>query len=244
MWFFTKQKPILSRLIPEGYVDIHSHLLPGIDDGCASWEETQMRCAELKALGIHHFTATPHIMAGVWHNNRATIEPLAQSFSDHIALDSGSLHWAAEYMLDSEFTQKLQEGPLCTLKENLVLVEMSYQQPPLALYDWLFELQVEGYRPVLAHPERYNFYHGKMEEYRRLKKAGCLFQLNLPALTGYYGWPVLKTAALLLNEGLYDYSGTDVHHEKHVQALNQPLAVKNEKAVEELLQKNVDFYTK
>ena len=68
--------------------------------------------------------------------------------------------------------------------------------------------------------------------------------MNLPALTGYYGWPVLKTAALLLNEGLYDYSGTDVHHEKHVQALSQPLAVKNEKAVVELLQKNVDFYTK
>lgn len=210
-------------MIPANHVDIHSHLLPGIDDGAKTMEDTFSLVNDLQQMGIEQFITTPHIMKNVWENTREGIEiKLATSIKN---LEDGGqsvrMRAAAEYLIDATFIKLFQNAPLLTLKENYVLVEMSYLNPPIQLYDIIFELQVAGYRPVLAHPERYSFYHFKLHEYERLKNAGCLFQLDLLSTVGYYGINVAKVSEELLKKGLINFVGTDVHHQNHINAFSR-----------------------
>ena len=118
---------------------------------------------------------------------------------------------------------------------------MSYFSPPINLYDILFQLQLKGYKPVLAHPERYNAYHTKYNEFQKLKRAGCLFKLNLLSLTKHYGLGVQKTAEKLLKDNLYDFVGTDAHHLNHLALLQKTGTKKNLKAIQHLLKNNKKF---
>ena len=120
-------------------------------------------------------------------------------------------------------------------------LEMSYFNAPINLYELLFEIQLKGYKPVLAHPERYNFYHHNFKEYYKLKTSGCLFQLNLLSLTEHYGKQVQKTAEKLLKEHMYDFAGTDVHHQNHLHLLQKIGTIKNLKNLESLLLNNTKF---
>ena len=129
--------------------------------------------------------------------------------------------------MDGEFQALYLQKDLLTIKDNFILVEMSYLCPPISLYDILFDLQVAGYIPILAHPERYNFFHNSLNEYRKLKAAGCFFQLNMLSTTGYYGEKVAKAAELLLLNGLIDYVGSDVHHSRHLEYLKKKIVLKN-----------------
>jgi protein-tyrosine phosphatase len=130
---------------------------------------------------------------------------------------------------------------LLTLKDNYVLVEMSYINAPIQLYDVLFDLQVAGYIPVLAHPERYLFYHNNFNEYSKLKRAGCLFQLNLLAVVGYYGEGVAKIAEQLLEKGMYDFVGSDVHHDSHIAAFDKKVKLKDSTSLKEAIANNQFF---
>ncbi len=154
MFFFKKNKPVLSDLIPNDFVDIHSHLLPRIDDGSKDIEMTIEMMTALKSIGFSKFITTPHVMEYVWKNSKNDI------IENHIKTTSllienniqNPFEVAAEYMIDDSFRTLFQKEKLLTLKDNLVLVEMSYINAPLNLYDILFDLQVAGYQPVLAHP--------------------------------------------------------------------------------------------
>lgn len=229
MLFFKKNTPLLKDLIPKDYIDIHSHLLPGIDDGAKNIENTIVLISKLNTIGIKQYITTPHIINSVWDNTKQSIEltynttlPLLNNEFGSIAIKA-----AAEYMMDSFFYDLLKKGePLLTLKDDYVLVEMSYINPPIQLYDFIFELQIAGYKPVLAHPERYLFYHNNFKEFYKLKKAGCLFQLNLLSTVGYYGKEVTRIAQELLNKDMYDFVGSDVHHENHINAFNTKIEVK------------------
>jgi tyrosine-protein phosphatase YwqE len=148
---------------------------------------------------------------------------------------------AAEYMMDDSFVSLFKSENLLTLKKNYVLVEMSYINPPIQLYSILFDLQVAGYIPVLAHPERYLFYHHNMEEYNKLKRAGCLFQLNLLAVVGYYGDAVTKVAEKLLQKGMYSFVGSDVHHDNHIAAFNRKVKLKDLLPLTEAMANNQFF---
>lgn len=242
--FFSKPKPRLADLIPDGYVDIHSHLLPGIDDGAKDNDNSLQLINALREYGFSQFITTPHILTGVWNNTREgiiTTEKETQSFLK----DKGAMmpfKAAAEYLMDDSFMQLYKNGKLLTLKDDYVLVEMSYLNPPIQLYDIIFELQIAGYKPVLAHPERYLFYHQKFEEYYHLKKAGCSFQINLLSVTGYYGEAVLKTAQKLLENKLIDYTGSDAHHERHTESFKNPVKLKKTEPLVEAL-KNNSFFT-
>lgn len=230
MLFFKKSKPLLKDLIPNDYIDIHSHLLPGIDDGAKTIEHTIALISQLSEMGTQQFITTPHVIHSVWENTKESIEI---SYSDTISLLENSsqkvmLKAAAEYMMDSFFFDSLKKGvPLLTLKDNYVLVEMSYINAPLQLYDYLFELQLAGYKPILAHPERYLFYHNNLDEFYRLKTAGCLFQLNLLSTVGYYGNEVVKVAQHLMDRKMYDFVGSDVHHQNHINAFGNKIVLKN-----------------
>ena len=243
MLFFNKPKTTLLDLIPGDYIDIHSHLLPGIDDGAKDNEDSLSLINTLKSYGFSQFIATPHILPGVWNNTPTGIlktEEVAKAYFREVEMTS-PFKTAAEHLMDDTFVTLFKNEPLLTLKDNYVLVEMSYINPPINLYDILFELQVAGYKPILAHPERYLFYHAKFEEYYRLKKAGCLFQLNLLSVTGYYGSGVLKAAERLLNEGLIDFTGSDTHHTRHTEAFKNKIPLKKTEAITEAIKNNAFF---
>lgn len=242
--FFRQNKPLLSDIIPDNFIDIHSHLLPGIDDGAPTIADTTTLISGLEKMGFKKFITTPHVMGDVWKNTRDGINgKLASTVSElDIPNIDNRLKAAAEYMMDAEFWELFKREPLLCLKENYVLVEISYLNPPIQLYDILFELQVAGYQPILAHPERYNFYHElSLSHYKKLKKAGCLFQLNMLSATGYYGERVAKTADLLLKANLIDYIGSDVHHERHLEFIGKKIVLKNYEYLTPVFQNNSFF---
>lgn len=243
MFSFLKPKPVLADLIPDHYVDIHSHLLFNIDDGAKTAEDSVRLVKRLNEIGFRQFITTPHIMHTVWDNTTEAIQERCTQTKTALAQNSLSLPFAAaaEYMMDSFFVQRFKSGNLLTLKGQHVLVEMSYVNPPIHLYEILFDLQVAGYTPVLAHPERYSFYHRNFAEYEKLKNAGCLFQLNLLSTVGYYGAGVEKTAAKLLSEGLIDFTGSDVHHDKHLAAFYSKTSLKDVRPLTEAMQHNAFF---
>lgn len=236
MLFFNK-KTILKDLIPDNHIDFHSHLLFGIDDGAKTFQDTLSLTKSLMNFGISEIITTPHIMQHVWDNTSENIisrlNEVKELLNQH-GIDI-PVYAAAEYLMDDNFVKLFQSQELLTLKENYVLVEMSYINAPIQLYDILFDLQVAGYKPVLAHPERYTFYHNNFNEYQKLKKAGCLFQLNLLSVVGYYGENVAKTAQKLLSQGLIDFASSDTHHQKHIDSFEGKVLLKDIKPLQDCI---------
>ncbi|MFV8270486.1 tyrosine-protein phosphatase [Flavobacterium sp. GT2N3] len=243
MFTFFKTKPLLKDLIPEHHIDIHSHLLPGIDDGAKTFEDTLRLTKALKNIGVSEFITTPHIIQYVYDNTQEQI--LETKATTVLELEKNNIsvpfNAAAEYLMDDQFVKLFKSHNLLTLKDNYVLVEMSYINPPIQLYAIIFDLQVAGYIPVLAHPERYLFYHKNFNEYHKLKRAGCLFQLNLLSVVGYYGKGITTIAEQLLQKGMYDYVGSDVHHDTHIAAFERKVNIKDLTPLKETIANNQFF---
>ena len=245
MFFFKKKEIPLHDFFPEGFVDIHSHLLPGIDDGAKDMEDSINLIQKMSSFGIKNFITTPHILGDVYPNTPEIIKSKLKEVKDEVLkrniLDI-TIDAAAEYMMDEQFATIIEKNEeILTIKDNLVLVEMSYFSPPMNLYDLLFQLQLKGYKPILAHPERYNSYHTNFQNYYTLKRAGCLLQLNLLSLTAQYGTYVQKTAEKLLKENMYDFVGTDAHHQNHLQLLQKVSTKNNFKKIEQLFLNTKQF---
>jgi len=230
MFSFWKPK----KVSPAGnwgflHTDIHSHILPGIDDGAASLQDSLNLIGAMQGQGFSKMVATPHISEDIYPNSRGTI--LRQRDALRGALKNQGIHFpveaAAEYMIDASFLSLVSAAErLLTLdggNGNKVLVEMSYLSESPYLAQALFALQTQAYQPVLAHPERYNFYHDRLEKYDELLEKGCLFQLNTISLSGYYGKHVQKTAVYLLRKKMYHYCGSDIHHLRHTRVLSNML---------------------
>lgn len=221
-FFHRKQKEVFP--FHQLKTDVHSHLLPGIDDGSPDVTTSIHLIKGMMDLGFQQFTATPHVMQDIWKNNDeiiSTASILLQSALNERKMNC-QVTAAAEYMVDEnlEFLLQQKKG-LRTIRENWVLIEISFLQPPLQLRDILFELQVQGYQPVLAHPERYLYYAGKTKELIELKDIGCKLQSNLLSFSGYYGKEVLRFAEQLVDLNLVSLLGTDLHHERHLEGLKQ-----------------------
>lgn len=238
-----KSKPLLKDLIPKNFVDIHSHLLPGIDDGSKSVEETVNLMTQMNGLGINHFITTPHIFTNVWDNTEAVITKKLGDTKLELKHKNcyNTFEAGAEYMIDSFFLKRLETEKLLTLKENYLLIEMSYLNPPIQLFEILFEIQLAGYKPILAHPERYLFYHKNYKEFHKLKNSGCLFQLNLLSTVGYYNKNIELVSEKLLNDGFYDFVGSDTHHQKHLDAFQQKVNIKSLPQLEKAFNNNLFF---
>ena len=244
MLFFKKKIPVLKDLIPDQFIDIHSHLLFGLDDGAKTFEDTLFLTKSMIDFGVAAFITTPHTIQHVWENKKKDIESSNEVTKLLLAQHDIKIPFkaASEYLMDDNFVQQFQSESLLTLKENFVLVEMSYINAPMQLYSILFDLQVAGYTPVLAHPERYLFYHNNFSEYLKLRKAGCLFQLNLLSVVGYYGEVVFQIAKKLLENGMIDYVGSDVHHKNHIQAFENKVIIKDLSPLTEAFSNNAFFY--
>lgn len=244
MFFFKKKEIPLHELFTDGFVDIHSHLLPGIDDGAKTIEDTIALISKMHSYGIKNFITTPHVLGDVYPNSSESIKAKLEEVKSALVkegLIDIKINAAAEYMMDEQFVERLKNDDILTLKDNFILVEMSYFNAPYNLFDILFEIQLKGYKPVLAHPERYNFYHNDFETYYKLKKAGCLFQLNLLSLTQQYGSGVQKIAEKLLKLNMYDFIGTDTHHKNHLRLLNKIGTLKMKKKIDYLIENNKKF---
>lgn len=245
MFFFKSKQIPLNEFFAEGFVDIHSHLLPGIDDGAKDLNDSISLIKKMSEYGVKKFITTPHILGDVYPNTPKIIREKLKLVQDELikqGLNEIKIKAAAEYMLDENFLDLIEnDKEILTLKDNFVLVEMSYYSPPHNLFDILFKLGLKGYKPVLAHPERYVSYHGNNSIYTKLKNAGCLFQLNLLSLTKNYGIGVQKTSEKLLKENLYDFVGSDVHHHRHLNLLKEISNIKTFKKIESIVKSNHKF---
>jgi tyrosine-protein phosphatase YwqE len=202
-------------------LDIHSHILPGIDDGSPDITTSLQLIQDLYDLGIRKFIATPHIIGDMYRNNPQTINDALQKVKTACkkAKINIELSAAAEYMLDDYFMELLQKNePLLTLHKNILLTEISYSTTPENLGEITTGIISQGYLPVLAHPERYHYYQQHFDKLYELLEMGFVLQINLLSLTGYYGKKAEKAVKFILDNNLAKLVGTDLHHEKHVAA--------------------------
>ena len=219
-WF---KKPAPPSATPWGLlVDIHNHVLPGIDDGAQDLIQSQFLLQGLAEVGFQEVIASPHIAAGLYLN---TPETISQAYDQVQKAAWEEKQWlkgfAAEYMLDDYFDRQIAKGLLCLpnpVQKKYVLVELPYMDLPMHWHDSIFAMRKAAYLPILAHPERYSYIKPSVM-LERFRGSGLLFQLNLLSLCGYYGKEVMKLSHFYLQEGLYDFAGTDVHHANHLKAL-------------------------
>ena len=211
---FLKRKYALSGGVLLGATDSHSHILFGVDDGITTLEDSLAVLALEESVGIKEVWCTPHVMDDLptsTESLKERFQQLQQAYKGPI-----KLRLAAEYMLDSEFQRRLAQGDLLTIGEDsLLLVETSMNVPPYNFGDILQQIMAKGYRPLLAHPERYRYL--QMQDYEHLDSIGVHFQLNLPSLVGYYGDTAQKKAKHLLRNGWYKKIGSDCHRLKSLQ---------------------------
>jgi len=205
--------------------DIHSHLLPGIDDGSPDIETSVHLIQGMQQLGYKKLITTPHIMWDVYKNTDGIILQALEDVrnrltNEHIEVE---IQAAAEYFIDEHLGELVERRePLLTFGNNFVLVEFSMVSQPFEWKKTLFEMQIQGYQPVIAHPERYSYLERNKNFYDELKSAGYLFQLNILSLSGQYGNSVTELARYLSKKGYYDLIGSDLHHVRHLEALKNP----------------------
>lgn len=200
-------------------VDMHSHLLPGIDDGAKNTEDSIRLINGLQELGFEHFITTPHTMKELYPNSRESIEASFQVLRKELS-SSHTLSYSSEYFLDEYFMELMEEDKLVTLPGNRILLEFSQISKPMELEEQLFQIHLKGYKVILAHPERYLFFHQKMNfHFPRLKDMDIDFQVNALSLSGYYGESIRKVAEKLIADGMVEFIGSDTHHDNHLKAL-------------------------
>lgn len=204
---------------------MHSHVLPGLDDGAETLEHSLELLRQLQDFGYRKLILTPHIMGDFYRNTPEGIGGALAALRTAAAaagITGLELDCAAEYYLDESFGRRLdQQEPLLTFggERQLVLFETSYINEPFNLHESVFNMQAAGYQPVLAHPERYTYLYGRFEELERLREQGVMLQVNLNSLAGYYSAGAKRVAEKLIDGGLVDLLGTDTHHSKHLHTL-------------------------
>jgi tyrosine-protein phosphatase YwqE len=210
---FKSKYSLLSGDVLKGMTDHHSHILFGVDDGLKTLEDSLQVLEFMEKEGVAELWCTPHVM----EDKPNTTEQLKTRFGELQNAYHGSirLNLAAEYMLDTIFEERFSSKDLLLMKDNTVLVETSTWNPPPSLYETLRNILSAGYRPLLAHPERYRYL--SEPSYERLHKMGVHFQLNLASLIGYYGETAMRKAHWILENGWYSSVGTDCHRFKILQ---------------------------
>lgn len=213
-------KPLITDFTILG-TDMHSHLVPGVDDGADTLETSLQMIKGLIGLGYKKIITTPHIRPEYFPNTPDTILTGFAKLKKAVVAEGLNieLECAAEYFVDFEFRDTIEAGNLLTFSGKHLLMEISTFSPPPNLYDSIFQLRIKGYRPIIAHPERYTYY--QVDEFRKLKDFGCMLQVNTMSLTGHYGKPVKELALKLLKADLVDLLGTDMHHPGHLEVLQK-----------------------
>jgi len=222
MFSFFKKREI-SPEPPEIYVDIHSHFIPGIDDGARTTEESLLLLKRMSDLGYKKVITTPHIMSDAYPNTPDIIRKGAESL--RISIEENGidikLEAAAEYYLDEAFYDLIRKDEVLTIADRYLLFETSYVSKPLHTEALIFEISSAGYTPLMAHPERYRYIKDPKKEYGRLRDLGVMFQVNINSFGGHYGKHAKSLASFLSDAGMIDFLGSDTHHIKHTESLRE-----------------------
>ena len=234
-------RPTLKELIPNGFVDIHSHILPGIDDGAKDVNESVELISEMKKLGFSKIIGTPHSYPGLYDNTNESIENSFKQINKEEYVDGIKISYASEYLIDNSLIKKAQKKSLLCLKDNLVLLETSFMGATIDIFDIIFELRLNNYKPVIAHPERYLYASDNLRFFYKLKKNDCLFQINLLSCNAHYGYEVVSLADKLLKRGWIDYVGSDIHSTKHIDKFKDKVVCKEIEKLEYAIAKNINF---
>ncbi|MBD8491074.1 capsular biosynthesis protein [Echinicola sp. CAU 1574] len=203
-------------------VDMHSHLIPGIDDGSKSLNESIELIKRLQGYGLRKLITTPHVMTEFYKNTPEIISEGLTKVQEALKKEGIAIEIeaAAEYYLDEIFNEKLEKGePLLTFGDNHILIETGFINKPRMLQETFFALETKGYKPIFAHPERYLYLHQDPELFDSLIEKGVLFQMNLLSLTGYYSKPVKQLAEKMIDRKAIKFVGTDCHNHRYLDAL-------------------------
>ncbi|NIJ54983.1 tyrosine-protein phosphatase [Dyadobacter arcticus] len=222
-WIFNKKERVHLDLSRIG-IDIHSHLIPGIDDGVQTISEAVSMLREMQSLGYSHIVTTPHIMWDCYKNTPENILTGLQDIRKACEDEGLTIHIdaAAEYFIDEHFNELLNSSaPLLTLPGKRLLIELPYSTPLMNTPETLFSIIAKGYQPVLAHPERYTYFFSDPSIYKRLADGGCELQVNILSLSGYYGANIANMAKWLLKNDLITFLGTDAHRIQHVDMIQK-----------------------
>lgn len=230
MSFFTRLFSKTPQLPPFDLsligIDMHSHLIPGIDDGSRSMDETIAMMAKFESLGYKKLYTTPHIMNEVYPNTPENIreglnhvKQVAEGWGLGIQIEA-----AAEYYFDDSVIGKVKNGSILTMGDQYVLIEFSFHSAPVFEDQLFFEMQLAKYKPILAHFERYSYFHGSTAKAKEYREKGVNIQVNLNSLTGHYGPEVRKQAERLIDEKLVDFVGSDCHRIQHLLLLEEHLS--------------------
>lgn len=235
-----KSKPKLKELIPPGSIDIHSHILPGIDDGPKNITESLNLINEIKKIGFHQIIGTPHTYSGLYENTNDTIKTSFEHLKTKIDKNI-TVSYASEYLLDISLIERAKRGKLLTIKDNYILVEFNFISLPINFKEMIFELKKLGYIPILAHPERYLFLFRNLSLIEEIKNMGCYLQLNLLSVTGYYGDDICAFSDKLLKNSLIDFIGSDIHNIHQVNCFNKKIKIKEVNKLEKIIDNNKFF---
>jgi len=216
-WFSKKEEEFDPLDFSILKTDIHSHFIPGIDDGAPDMDTSISLIKKMQELGYSKVITSPHVMSDFYQNSSETIlkglnDVRAELKAQNINIEIDA---AAEYYIDFEFEQKIGKEKFLTFGDNYILVELSFMEAPRNLFDIIFKLQLEGYKVVLAHPERYNYY--SLKNYEEFTSRGVLLQINLLSLIGYYSPQIKKKTEALINVDMVSLVGSDCHNMNHAE---------------------------
>ncbi len=224
-WLFGEEEkeiaPVDLSLIG---IDMHSHLLPGIDDGAQNIDDSISLIQHLQQLGYRKFITTPHIYRDIYPNTPQTILPKLDLLRKELAARNidVEIHAAAEYFCDEAFEQFIEEKSLLTFgRKNYVLFEISFDEENANMNRAIFNMHLNGYKPILAHPERYDYWHNNFSKYESMIDRDVLLQINLNSLTGQYGAMTKHIAEKLIDLEMVSFVGTDCHHMGHIELTNK-----------------------
>lgn len=237
--FFSKKSQSDEKLFFT--TDIHSHVVPGIDDGSPSVERSVELVERMMGWGLEKLIVTPHVTQDTFENTPEIISGAYSELQDglHQAGIEVDMDYSAEYRVDEMFVEQLEAGIVRRLHGNFLLVENSYIQEAYNLDQILFQISMKGFRPILAHPERYIYYYDKRHRYDELHGNGILFQVNLLSLAGYYGKEPKKIAEMLIEKDYVDFVGTDLHRRAHAEIIEKYIGSKDYRRHREKLEDRI-----
>ncbi len=243
--FFFKKEYLVDSL--NGLVDIHNHILPGIDDGAKTVEEAITLIKGFGEFGVTQFICTPHIMHNYYPNTPNTIQQSYELLKNELSKQKTievSIRKAAEHMIDDNFEQLLQNDMVMPLEKYHLLIEMSFLQPPINFNIALNQIVSKGFFPILAHPERYLFLKSTSKRLSSYRDIGTLFQVNLLSLANYYGNDVKSKALKLMENELVDFVGSDIHNIQQLDFLKEAyISKRTHKMLDKIINNTIErFY--
>lgn len=213
------------------HTDVHCHVIPGVDDGSPDVETSVELVERMASWGITRIIATPHMTQDTFENTPEILDPALDELKSAVAkvLPEMEISRTAEHRIDDFFLSQLEKGLILPYPDNYILVENSFMLEPWNLEKLLFDLKIKGYKPIMAHPERFRYYHSDRARYEHLHNAGNLFQINLLSLAGHYGKTTKQVAEWMVDKGYVDFIGTDLHHHLHADTIETYLASRDYK---------------